>query len=234
LGRLRRDTVVARARITKKKLKQPDEFVTWGAEAANYALAHIGYIVLAVFLAAAIIVAIFLWRQHQAASEEMAYTLLGKGIALYHQQDKREEASSTFSQLIKDYPGTKGGEVALLYRGRCYMLQKDYDRAVEDFKLFLKRSSTPSLRAIALNALGNSYWAKDDYRQAIDYFQQVLALKEEWLKPYVLLNLGMCWEKLGDKQKAVAAYQQSLKEELPSPWGELVQTRLKRLGGKAE
>jgi tetratricopeptide (TPR) repeat protein len=230
VGRLRRDTVVAKTRITKKKLKQADEFVTWGSKAANYALTHIGYIVLTVFLAAAIIVAIFLWRQHQAASEEMAYTLLGKGIVLYHQEDKREQAFSTFSQLIKDYPGTMGGEVALLYRGRCYMLQKEYDRAVEDFKLFLKRSSTPPLRAIALNALGNSSWAKGDYQQAIDYFQQILALKEEWLKPYVLLNMGMCWEKLGEKQKAVAAYQESLKEELPSPWGTLVQTRLKKLG----
>lgn len=224
--------MAAKMRIPKKKLKEPDEFITWGAKATNYVLTHIGYIALGVFLVAAIFVALFLWRQHEAASEEVAYALLDKGIILYHQEQKREEALSIFSQLIKDYPRTKGGEVALLYRGRCYMLQKDYDRAVEDFKLFLKRSSTPLLRAIALNALGNSYWAKGDYREAVEYFQEVLASGDEWLKPYVLLQMGMCWEKLGEKKKAADAYQESSKLLPSSPWGTLAKTRLKKLGEK--
>ncbi|OGP53163.1 MAG: hypothetical protein A2Y65_06700 [Deltaproteobacteria bacterium RBG_13_52_11] len=226
--------MAAKMRISKKKLKEQDEFITWGSKAMNYALTHIGYIALGVFLVAAIVVALFIWRQHQAASEEMAYTLLGKGIALYHQEQKREEALSAFSQLIKDYPRTKAGEVALLYRGRCYMLQKDYDQAIKDFELSLKRSSTPLLRAIALNALGNSYWAKGEYRKAIDFFQQVLSSGEEWLKPSALLQMGMCWEKLGEKKKATEAYQESLKLELPSPWGTVAQIRLKKLGGKVE
>jgi tetratricopeptide (TPR) repeat protein len=220
--------------IPKKKLKEPDEFVTWGSKATNYALTHIGYIVLGVLLVTAIIVSLFLWRQHEATNEEVAYALLGKGITLYHQEQKRDEALSTFSQLIKDYPRTKGGEVALLYRGRCYMLQKDYDRAIDDFKLFLKRSSTPLLRVIALNALGNSYWAKGEYREAIAYFQQVLASEDEWLKPYALLQIGMCWEKLGEKKKAADAYQESSKLLPSSPWGILAKTRLKKLGGKEE
>jgi tetratricopeptide (TPR) repeat protein len=224
--------MAAKMRIPKKKLKEPDEFITWGAKATNYALTHIKYIVLGVFLAAAIIAALFLWRQHEAASEEVAYTLLSKGINLYHQEQKREEALSTFSQLIKDYPRTKGGEVALLYRGRYYMLQKDYGRAVEDFKLFLKRSSTPSLRVIALNGLGNSYLAKAEYPEAIEYFQKVIASEDEWLKPYALLQMGMCWEKLGEKKKAADAYQEASKLLPSSPWGILAKTRLKKIEGK--
>jgi TolA-binding protein len=224
--------MAAKMKISKKRLKEPDEFITWGAKATNYALTHIGYIALGVFLVAAIIAALFLWRQHEAASEEVAYTLLSKGIALYHQEQKSEEALSTFSQLIKDYPRTKGGEVALLYRGRCYMLQKDYDRAAEDFKLFLKRSSTPFLRDIALNALGNSNWAKGEYRKAIECFQEVIASGDEWLKPYALLQMGMCWEKLGEKKKAADAYQESSKLLPSSPWGILAKTRLKKLEGK--
>lgn len=224
--------MAAKMRISKKKLKEPDEFITWGSKAMNYALTHIGYMVLGVFLVVAIIVSLFIWRQHEATSEEMASMLLGKGIALYQQEQRREEALSVFSQVVKDYPRTKGGEVALLYRGRYYMLQKDYDQAIKDFELSLKRSSAPFLRAIALNALGNSYWAKGDCRKAIDLFQKVLPSGEEWLKPYVLLQIGMCWEKLGEKKKATEAYQESLKSELPSPWGTVAKIRLKKLGGK--
>jgi tetratricopeptide (TPR) repeat protein len=231
VGTREKESVVAKRRITKKQLREPDEFITVGAKAMKYTMAHLTYIGLGVLLLAAIIVALVLWRQHQAASEDMAFTLLGRGIALYQQEEKREEALPLFTELINDYPGTTAGKVALLYRGRSYMLQQDYDQAIEDFTLFLKRSSQPFLRVIALNALGNSYSAKGEYQQAIDNFQRVIASGDEWLKPYVLLQMGMCWEKLGEKKKAVEAYQESLKLSPPPPWGTLASLRLKKLGG---
>ena len=226
--------MAAKTRITKKRLKKPDEFITWGSRAMAYALAHIAYIVLGLLLAAAIVVAFFLWRQHQTASEEMAFTLLGKGIALYEQEAKREQALPVFAELIKDYPRSRPGKVALLYRGRSYMLQQDYDQAIADFDLFLKRSSEPYLRTIALNALGNSYWAKGEYQKAIDHFQQIIASGDEWLKPYIYLQMGMCWEKLGEKKKAIEAYQESFKLLPSSPWGTVAKTRLGKLDGKIE
>ena len=226
--------MVAKRRIQKKQLKKPDEFVTWGSKAVTYALSHIRYIVLGVLLIAAITAAFFLWRQHQAASEEIAFTLLGKGITLYQEEEKREEALSLFSELINDYPRTRAGTIALLYRGRSAMLKQDYDQAIADFKLFLKRSSQPFLRGIALNALGNSYTAKGEYQQAIDRFQQVIDSGNEWLKPYVHLQMGMCWEKMGEKEKAIKAYQESLDLSPPPPWGTLAKTRLKKLGGNIE
>jgi tetratricopeptide (TPR) repeat protein len=234
VGTRKGESVVAKRRVTKKQLKAPDEFISWGSKAMQYAMAHLTYIGLGVLLLAAIIVALVLWRQHQAASEEMAFTLLGRGIALYQQDEKREEALPVFSELIKDYPRTKGGEVALLYRGRSYMLQGDYDQAIADFKLFLKRSSQPFLRVIALNALANSYTAKGEYQKAIDNFQQVIDSGDEWLRPYVLLQMGMCWEKLGEKKKAAEAYQESLELAPPPPWRTLASLRLKKLGEAQE
>ena len=226
--------MVVKTRITKKTLKKPDEFVTWGSRTMAYVMAHITYIVLGFLLVAALVVAFFLWRQHQATREEMAFTLLGKGIAFYEQEGTREQALPVFAELIRDYPGTKPGKVALLYRGRISMLQQDYDHAIADFDLFLKRSSEPFLRTIALNALGNSYWAKGEYQKAIDHFQQIIASGDEWMKPYVLLQIGMCWEKLGEKKKAIEAYQESCKQLPSSPWGTVAKTRLTKLGGKIE
>jgi tetratricopeptide (TPR) repeat protein len=226
--------VVAKRRITKKRLKEPDEFISWGSKAMDYALRHMKYLVLGALLLAAIIVGIVLWWQHRAASEEMALTLLGRGIALYQQEEKREEALPVFTELINDYPKTTGGKVALLYRGRIYMLREDYDQAVADFELFLKRSSQPFLRGIAFNALGNSYTATGRYQQAIDSFQQVLTSGNEWLRPYVLLQMGLCWEKLDERHKAADAYQESLDLSPPPPWGTLASLRLKKLEGMQE
>jgi tetratricopeptide (TPR) repeat protein len=200
----------------------------------KYATSHLTYIGLGVFLLAAIIMALVLWHQHQMASENIAFTLLGRGIALYQQEENREESLQIFTELINDYPRTTAGGIALLYRGRSAMLKEDYDQAVDDFTLFLKRPSKPFLRVIALNALGSSYSAKGEYQHAIDNFQEVIDSGDAWLKPYVLLHMGLCWEKLGDTKKAADAYQASLDLSPPPPWGTLAKLRLNKLGGTQE
>ncbi len=224
--------MVTKRKIPKKKLKQPDEFIAWGSQAMNYAVAHLRYIGLGVVLVGVIILALFLWRQHVTVSEEMAFTLLGRGINLYHQGEKRGEALQVFTEVIRDHPRTKAGKIALLYRGRCYVSQRDHDLALTDYNLFLKKSSGTFLRVIALNAQGNSYRAKGEYQRALDSFQQVLASREEWLKPTVLLSIGMCWEKLGEAKKASDAYQESLKLSPSAPWATLARLRVKKLKEK--
>lgn len=227
------EIMVAKKRIPKKKLKEPDEFITWGSRLMNYILSHVRYIGLGILLLGVIILVLILWRQHMIASDERAFGLLGKGIHLYHQGEKKEEAVQVFTELIEHYPRNKAGKVALLYRGRCYMLQKQYDLAMADFNLFLKKSSDLFLRTIALNALGNSYRAKGEYQRAIEHFQQVLSSGEEWLKPFVLFHMGMCWEKLEEQKRASDAYHEALKLSPPTPWANMMRMRLKKLGGKA-
>ena len=221
--------MVAKRKIPKKKLKEPDEFITWGSRAMNYALVHLKYIGLGFLLVGVIILALILWRQHMTISEERAFALLGRGITLYHQEEKTKEALQVFTRVIKDHPRTRAAKMALLYRGRCYMLRRDYDRAIADFERFTKSSSEAFLRAIAFNAMGNSYLAKGKYQKAIDCFQQVLSLEQGWLKPYVLLQMGMCWEKLGNATKASTFYRDALKLSLATPWANLATLRLKRL-----
>lgn len=221
-------------KITKKEIKRPDEFVTWGAKVMSYALAHLWQIGLGLLLLAGVVVGLLVWRGHQMTREEMAFTLLGKGIILYEQEGKRGESLNAFSELIERYPRTTSGKIALLYRGRGYMLQQDYDRAIADFELLLKRTSKPFLRAIAFNALANSYWAKGDYQKAVDYFQRLIDTDQEWLRPYALLQLGMCWERLGNKGKAIEAYRRAAQLTPASPWGTVVRARLSALGEKVE
>ena len=76
--------------------------------------------------------------------------------------------------------------------------------------------------------------AKGEYQQAIDNFKKVIASGDEWLKPYALLQMGMCWEKLGETKKAAEAYQKSLDLSPPPPWGTLASLRLKKLGGATQ
>jgi len=221
--------MVAAKRITKKQLKQPDEFVTWGSRAMNYLVARINYIGLGLLVLGVIVLAVFLWRQHVAATQERAFTLLGKGISLYEQDDKDDDAAQAFTTLIDDYGRTRAGKMALLYRGRLYMHQSKYDQAIADYKLLLQKSSVPFLRAVAYNGLGTAHMAKGEYREGIKYFQDVLSSDAEWLKPFARLRIGMCWEFSGERKKASEAYRESLKSPPPPPWANWARLRLKKL-----
>ena len=226
--------MVVKKRITKKDLKKPDEFVTWGSRAMDYVTARKTYIGLGALVLALVVLAVFFHRQHVIANEERAFTLLGNGINLYHQEDKRAEALDALTTVIDDYKGTEAGKIALLYRGRLYMLQQDYDRAIADFRLILSRTAGKFLHTIALNALGTTYMAKGECKQGIESFEQVLASGEGWIQPFVLIRIGMCWESLGDEDKAAEAYQKSLKVSPPLPWANLAKLRLKKLGKTPE
>ena len=69
---------------------------------------------------------------------------------------------------------------------------------------------------VSHNNLGNCYYHKGDYTQAISYHQQALAIRLTTLgeqHPYVAgsyNNLGVCYNDKGDYTQAISYYQKSL------------------------
>ena len=66
----------------------------------------------------------------------------------------------------------------------------------------------------ALGSLGLCYYSLGDYRCAIDYHEQSLAITHEignrHAEGAVLANLGDCYDSLGDYRRAIDYYEQSL------------------------
>ena len=55
--------MVAKKRITKKDLKKPDEFVTWGSRAMDYVTARKTYIGLGALVLALVVLAVFFYHE---------------------------------------------------------------------------------------------------------------------------------------------------------------------------
>jgi tetratricopeptide (TPR) repeat protein len=64
----------------------------------------------------------------------------------------------------------------LLARGRCHLEKKDFSAAISDFRRAHKADEgSPA----PLVALGDLHFARRDHPQAIDYFDQAIALESD-------------------------------------------------------
>jgi tetratricopeptide (TPR) repeat protein len=77
-----------------------------------------------------------------------------------------------------------------------------------------QRLATNPNDVAALVQLGNLYQDATKYAQAVDYYERALRVRED---PMVRTDLGICYKEAGDVPKALAAFQQVVREK-PDQW----------------
>ncbi|QFS47094.1 CHAT domain-containing tetratricopeptide repeat protein [Nostoc sphaeroides] len=95
-----------------------------------------------------------------------------------------------------------------------------YEEALKIWRLpevrAAKPQEAPFVEAVTLSAIGNSYTILTENTKAVGYLEQALAIVQEsqesqarkW-KPLLLTSLGGLYRQLGEKQKAIDAYNQA-------------------------
>ena len=109
-------------------------------------------------------------RLAEALSEsnpEEALHLMKKALAVYEQHPDNE---SNYVLLL-DYAGTYAAQVAFINEG-TYDEALDFVHRAYDIA---KKNQMTDLMSLTLTSLANIAWAKDDYRQALDYAHQAMA-----------------------------------------------------------
>jgi tetratricopeptide (TPR) repeat protein len=113
----------------------------------------------------------------------------------------------------------------LLYdlRGRAYSMLGDKDAVSSDFA-----------RAIELYPAHNVYLHKalafsqmEEYDQAISDLNKAIDIKKDYA--YAYLNRGFIYQKLGDKEKALADYQHTIDLDTNRGWSEQAREQLQAL-----
>ncbi len=119
-----------------------------------------------------------------------------------------------FLYVIKNYGGTKSGELANFYAGNIYLKNNDYNNAVK----YLKDFSTDSkqIQMIAYGRLGDAYSelkkndeAADNYKKAGHTFPE-----DEFNSSEFLFRAGFLLESLGKNKEAVEIYKE-IREKYP-------------------
>jgi predicted negative regulator of RcsB-dependent stress response len=215
-------------KISRKELRQPDEFVTLVDRAGQFIADNLFRIIIGVVLAIAIVAAGFsisFYEQHQTrvAAEDFYQGMR----SLEHKDYKKAERQ--FSDLIDSHGGSRLGRLAQFYLATAYMDDNQPAKARDVLEAFLKRSNRPLFEQMALMQLGVANEDLGDYRAAHEAYLRA-AMIDGPRKQAAELGVARTLARQGQKAEAIAAYQQFLKENPFSQERDSVVEALANLG----
>ena len=215
-------------KITRKELKQPDEFTSFIEQAQEFFLANLRQVIIsaAVVLTAAAIFGGTYWyeRREDRLAGDQFYTALS---ALTAKQYK--SAEQQFIQLAASQPHRRVGKLAQFYLGCAYLEDNDLAHARDAFVAFIADEHDRTFANLALTNLGVIYERMGEYAKAAGAYQQAASVggPEE-----VRAQLGMArmMAKQGHNDAAVALYRAFLAAHPFAPQRQEVVESLAMLG----
>ena len=114
-------------------------------------------------------------------------------------------------------------------------LRGNFDLAIQGFRDYASRYPTTDLADNALYWIGECYYSKKSFKEAIDAFTQLLnTYKTSDKAAAALLKKGLAYLELGDRSQAVINLQYVLYEHPGTKEAELARSRLAALGVKVK
>ncbi len=211
-------------RITRKEIRQPDEFMTLSARGIEFAQAHARELIIGV--ASVIVLGLLIWAAsaYSAKKEADASRMLGQVQSLLHPistspeggqapvpteptPEETGQAQALLEDLVQNYKRTEASNVARILLGQRHYESRNYDAAIEAYEAFLKKGNRkPELTAMAWEGLAYSHEAKEDFAEAASCYEELSRTSMTNLHGWAYLGMARCYEKLGELEKASDAY----------------------------
>lgn len=141
------------------------------------------------------------------------------------------EAISLFKAVASKYPDTDYGEQSIYKTAMYYRLVGNYQESINEFTKLLKSNLNAALAAEAQFRIGEIKLRQTNIEGAIEAFVSVkenFAGLEDWYT-LSMLNLGDCYEKTGQIEKAIETYQGIVSLRPDDDFGKTAKRRLKDL-----
>lgn len=191
-------------RITRKEIKQPDEFISTTAQVLSYVVSHTRTIVPAGVVILALIGGIVFYRYQAQSRDLKSQEMLFRAMRAYDRYlalsaDKQEadseeekeegqenqareamaEAEAGLQKIVDSYPNTDAAWQARFYLANIRYDVRDYLAAVDAYEKILERSwmkKNTNIRAIVLYNLGHLYETLGYMERALEYYRGVMEL----------------------------------------------------------
>ncbi|RME52893.1 MAG: hypothetical protein D6795_06150, partial [Deltaproteobacteria bacterium] len=223
--------------ISRKEIKKPDEFITTMAKLVAFYREHRQPVLVVSGGIVAIVVIVTLVSWWRSYVENQARKALDMALVIYNapvaeqagaggegisgitfptEREKYEKALAKLEEVVEEYGSTASGKLALFYKGNVlYNLgrydPKFYDEAIETYKRYAYEIRDDSV-LWAYNGIGYAYEAKEDFSEAITWYQKILDYpKENPWQQEAYLNIARCYRKKEKPELAVSAYEGYLK-----------------------
>jgi tetratricopeptide (TPR) repeat protein len=231
--------MASKKKIVKKKLKEPDEFITLSERIYLFVTQHTKPIALGAGIVLVLLFLVFLYQTWERKNSENANQMLDSAVGTYqiisspYREGSPQEYKNVierFNEVIAKFPKTHSGKLAILYKGNVYLRLGEFDEAIKAYEDFLRKAGKEKLyREFATEGLGYSYEGKRDYEKAIRAFQKVVDLGEGFQLANAYLDLGRCYEKMGKTKEAVENYRSFLKISQKSQMSNIVLRKISNL-----
>ncbi len=231
--------MAGKRKVIKKKLKEPDEFISLTEHAFRFIGRHYRRMIMVGAILAVLGIAFFLFQKWEEKKEAEASRLLGLAMEAYAMAESpyREGSSADlkslrerFDELVGKFPRTSSGKLSLLYKGNLHLRSGEFDNAVKAYETFLRKSGKERLyRLLAMEGLGYAYEGKKDCEKAIEIFQKMLEAGEGPEVAAAYLGKGRCYEKLGKRKEAAESYRAFLSLVPKSVMANVVSRRISDL-----
>lgn len=240
-------------RITRKEIKQPDEFISFSARAFEFAQTHTRKIIIGA--ASVLALALLMWAvsAYSNKKEAQASRLLAQAQELLQPISPEAqagqpvpaagkvdpEASARALALLQDvvdhYKRTEAGKVAWILLGQRQYEEGNFDAAIDTYEAFLKKGGRkPELKAMAREGLAYAHEAKEDFAQAAIYYEQLSKSSLTNVQGWAFLGMARCYESLGEVQKAIDAYRTLLADCPQHPKAEEARANIARLAASLD
>jgi tetratricopeptide (TPR) repeat protein len=227
--------IMAKGVATRKQLlKEPDKFITFSGKLIAFGRSNLKTILISSGILVALLLAMVTVRQISNRNENRASERVEKTVATYSAALQDTNPKSAYDRIKTDiadifdqYGSTEAAKIARIIFGNFSYDAGDADTAIAMYKQALDDFiGLPAIKNIVLNGLGYAFVLKKEYPQSIQYFEMILADKENTLKGSAIFNLAWLYEETGDKEKSVAMYNQLLTDFPESMYGELVKEKV--------
>ena len=144
-------------------------------------------------------------RKNFSRRDEVGY-IIG---SLYILQNGFLSAVNIFNDVKKDYPNSKYNKLSSLKIASINLKLNNIDNAIKEYKEIVELDSNKKTEVYyeALFGLANSYFAKEQYYQALGTYNKLIKENEAFNeRAFALYRVGLCYEYTDKKTNAIDIY----------------------------
>lgn len=208
---------MAKQRLTRKAIKQPDQFITFSARALAWSKDHTTYLLYSLLGVVVLIGLIIGWVSWQQQRDQHASVLLYEALKTLDQDDAHAAASEAtikaLQTISQDYGHAPAAAQAAWHLGHIYFQKGEYQAALTAYEQAQQRlaNDLQHLEPILVTLdMAYAQEASGAYAQAINSFDRVLQSTATWLHGEAYLGMGRCQEQNGATAQAIAVYERAV------------------------
>lgn len=214
-----------KARMSRKDLKQPDEFITLSRQVLDWGRSHQQLVIGAGIAVAALVAVLGIASAYRAAQRRDANADLARGLAKLSSSDFAA-ATTDLTAVSERWSGTRVGPIAALLAADAALREGQVDQALSLLGGLQSASgSLPSyLQQQILVVWGTALESKQQWAEAAAKYKDAAAIAGPYTG-YAVVGQARTLEQAGDAEKARELYRQAYEQFPDIPGREMLATK---------